>query len=218
MDNTGTIDREQRTRITEIAPSLAHQPGRKRACAYVRVSTSHDEQKNSLENQTQYYYKLLTSRSDYEFRGVFSDEGISGAKENRPRFRRMMEEARQGRLDLIYTKSISRFARNTLLLLQSIRELKALGVGVVFEEQNINTLEAEGEFLLSILASIAEEERKSVSANNKWTYQSRFKRGDCNIVATTPYGYEHREDGSLAINREQARSINNDEITSCWTL
>ena len=108
------------TEITRRQPLLLI-PARLKVCAYVRVSTDHREQMNSLENQTQYYERLISSNPDYEYRGIFSDAGISGAKENRPGFIAMMEKARSGEVDLIITKSISRFARNTLLLLKYVR-------------------------------------------------------------------------------------------------
>ena len=128
-----------------------------RVCAYIRVSTGHEEQQNSLRNQAEYYEQQLSTNLQYQFVGIFSDSGISGSKENRPAFQAMIEKAKAGKIDLIYTKSISRFARNTLMLLKTVRELKNIGVGIIFEEQRINTLNAEGELMLSVLA-----DRKSV--------------------------------------------------------
>ena len=110
----------------------------------------------------------------------------------------MMEDARSGCIDIIYTKSISRFAQNTVLLLNSIRELKACGVAVFFEEQSSHTLHAEGELLLSVLGSVAEEERRSTSANIQWTYRSRFQNGDTGVISRCPYGYCRERDGTLA--------------------
>ena len=130
-------------RQVTILPAIKDMPDigrRKRVCAYVRVSTSSREQYDSLENQTQYYDRLIRSKLDWEFAGIFIDAGISGAKENRPEFREMMAKANQGKIDLILTKSLSRFARNTLLMLKSIRQLKDLGVAVEFEKEGINTL------------------------------------------------------------------------------
>lgn len=115
-----------------------------KVCAYVRVSTSHEGQQNSLNNQTAFYENRFSQNKQLEFIGIFIDAGISGIKENRPGFQSMLAKARAGEIDAIYTKSISRFARNTLLLLQVVRELRAIDVAIIFEEQNINTLNAEG--------------------------------------------------------------------------
>jgi DNA invertase Pin-like site-specific DNA recombinase/predicted RNA-binding Zn-ribbon protein involved in translation (DUF1610 family) len=163
-------------------------------------------QLDSLENQTRYYDGLIRSKLDWEFAGIFCDAGISGAKENRPGFMAMMEQASQGEIDLILTKSLSRFARNTLMMLKSIRQLKEIGVAVEFEKEGINTLRAEGELLLSILASIAEEERKQVSTNLKWSFRNKFKRGEA-IISTTNrlLGYEKDSNGNLIVCEEQAR-------------
>ena len=129
---------------------------KKRVCAYARVSTD-SRQEDSLENQMETYERLITGNPEYEFIGVFADQGISGYCENRPQFQRMMEKARAGEIDLIITKSISRFARNTVTVLKFARELKELGVGIFFEEQNINTLSGDGETMLAVLASFAHE-------------------------------------------------------------
>ena len=151
---------------------------KKRVCAYARVSTDSRRQEDSLENQMETYERLITGNSEYEFIGVFADQGISGYCENRPQFQRMMEKARAGEIDLIITKSISRFARNTVTVLKFARELKELGVGIFFEEQNINTLSGDGEMMLAVLASFAQEESRSMSENNKWSIQKKFERGE----------------------------------------
>ena len=150
---------------------------KKRVCAYVRVSTDSRRQEESLENQMETYERLITGNPEYEFIGVFADQGISGYCENRPQFQRMMEKARAGEIDLIITKSISRFARNTVTVLKFARELKELGVGIFFEEQNINTLSGDGEMMLAVLASFAQEESRSMSENNKWSIRKKFERG-----------------------------------------
>ena len=178
-----------------------------KVCAYVRVSTGHSEQLNSLQNQTEYYEQKLRTNPEYEFCGIFSDSGISGVKENRPDFMSMIEKAKFGEIDLIFTKSVSRFARNTVMLLKYVRELKGVGVGIVFEEQKINTLSADGELMLTVLAAIAEEERKSVCTNVRWTMQSRFRRGEVLVDANRLLGYEKDENGKLIINKEQAKIV-----------
>ena len=192
--------------ITRRQPPLLI-PARLKVCAYVRVSTDHREQMNSLENQTQYYERLISSNPDYEYRGIFSDAGISGAKENRPGFMAMMEKARSGEVDLIITKSISRFARNTLLLLKYVRELRDIGVGVIFEEEMVNTLKSEGELLLTVLAAVAEEERKSVRGNVRWAMENKCKRGEVMVDANRLLGYDKDAQGNLVINEGQAAIV-----------
>ncbi|WP_304519614.1 recombinase family protein [Clostridium tagluense] len=164
-------------------------------------------QLGSLQNQTEYYQKKFEANSEFEFCGIFSDAGISGAKNHRPGFVAMMEKAKAGEIDLIITKSISRFARNTLMLLESVRELKAIGVGVVFEEQEINTLHSEGELLLTVLAAIAEEERKAVRENVKWAIEKKFKHGEAIVDVNRLIGYDKDENGRFVINKEQAEVV-----------
>jgi len=184
-----------------------YKPDKLRICAYVRVSTESIGQLGSLQNQTEYYQKKFTTNSEFEFCGIFSDAGISGAKKERPGLVAMMEKAKAGEIDLIITKSISRFARSTLILLESVRELKEIGVGVIFEEQGINTLHSEGELLLTVLAAIAEEERKSVRENVKWAIEKKFKRGEAIVDVNRLSGYEKDENSILIINEEQAEIV-----------
>ena len=179
----------------------------KRTCAYVRVSTGHSAQLNSLQNQTEYYERKIKGNPRYAFRGIYSDAGISGSREDRPGFMAMMEVARAGLVDVILTKSISRFARNTELLLRSVRELRSLGVGVMFEEQRIDTLSAEGELLLTILASIAEEERRSVCKNIQWSIRAGYKKGKPSDGIQRLYGFRKGADGCIEIDPEMAEVI-----------
>lgn len=139
--------------------------------------------------------------------GVFADQGISGYCENRPQFQRMMEKARAGEIDLIITKSISRFARNTVTVLKFARELKELGVGIFFEEQNINTLSGDGEMMLAVLASFAQEESRSMSENNKWSIRKKFERGEVMITTSRFLGYDKNEYGDLIVNRKEAEIV-----------
>jgi site-specific DNA recombinase len=196
-------------KVSEITPNRApsHLRPKLRVCAYIRVSTGNEKQLDSLENQRQYYEHIISANPEYQFCGIFSDAGISGSKENRPGFQSMLAEARNGNLNLIMTKSISRFARNTILLLESVRELKMLGVGVIFEEQHINTLSSDGELMLTVLASIAEEERKSVCGNVQWAVRSRYKRGDAMIDTNRLLGYNKDKNGGLIIDEEQAEIV-----------
>lgn len=179
----------------------------KRACAYVRVSTGHDAQLNSLQNQTEYYERKIKANPGYVFCGIFSDAGISGSREDRPGFQAMLDAARRGLLDIILTKSISRFARNTELLLNSVREMKGLGIGVIFEENRLNTLSAEGELLLTILASVAEEERRSVSKNIQWSIRAGYKKGKPSTAIHSLYGYRKGTDGKTEIDPGQAHTV-----------
>ena len=179
---------------------------KKRVYAYARVSTD-SRQEDSLENQMETYERLITGNSEYEFIGVFADQGISDYCENRPQFQRMMEKARAGEIDLIITKSISRFARNTVTVLKFARELKELGVGIFFEEQNINTLSGDGEMMLAVLASFAQEESRSMSENNKWSIRKKFERGEVMITTSHFLGYDKNEYGDLIVNRKEAEIV-----------
>lgn len=180
---------------------------KKRVCAYARVSTDSRRQEDSLENQTASYERLITGNPEYEFAGVFADQGISGYCENRPQFQKMMEKARAGEIDLIITKSISRFARNTVTVLKFARELKELGVGIFFEEQNINTLSGDGEMMLAVLASFAQEESRSMSENNKWSIRKKFERGEVMITTSRFLGYDKNEYGDLIVNCREAEIV-----------
>ena len=180
---------------------------KKRVCAYARVSTDSRRQEDSLENQMETYERLITGNPEYEFIGVFADQGISGYCESRPQFQRMMEKARAGEIDLIITKSVSRFARNTVTVLKFARELKELGVGIFFEEQNINTLSGDGEMMIAVLASFAQEESRSMSENNKWSIRKKFERGEVMITTSHFLGYDKNEYGDLIVNRKEAEIV-----------
>ena len=163
-------------RVRVIKP-IAAKEKRLKVCAYARVSTDSLKQEDSLENQTSSYERIITSNPTYEYVGIYADQGISGYSENRPAFKSMIEKARAGGIELIITKSVSRFARNTVTVLKVARELKELGVGIFFEEQNIHTLSGEGEMVLTFLASFAQEESRSVSENMKWRIKKDFEQG-----------------------------------------
>ena len=178
-----------------------------KVCAYARVSTGSDSQENSLENQITTYESLIKSNPEYEFVGVYADQGITGFSEKRPEFQRMINDAKAGRIDMIITKSISRFARNTVTLLRVVRELKDIGVGVLFEENNIYTMSSEGEMMLAVLASFAQEEGRSMSENNKWACRKKFERGELMINTTRFMGYDKDENGNLVINEAEAAIV-----------
>ena len=162
-----------------------------RVCAYCRVSTEEEEQANSLENQMEYYEEEIRSNPSYEFAGIYHDFGISGFKENRPGFQKMLQDARDHEIDLIITKSVSRFCRNTDTLLKAVRELKDLGVGVIFELQHINTLATSGEILLTVLAAFAQAESENYSALGKMVYTRKYEAGIPVQYLERSFGYDH---------------------------
>lgn len=149
----------------------------KRVAAYARVSSGKDAMLHSLSAQISHYNNYITRRSDWEFAGIYADEAMSGTKDNRLEFQRMLADCRLGKIDMIITKSITRFARNTVTLLEVVRELKLLGIDVFFEKENIYTLSADGEFMLSLLASFAQEESRSASENQNWRIKRNFEQG-----------------------------------------
>lgn len=161
---------------------------KKRVAAYARVSSDKDAMLHSLSNQVSYYSRLIQSTDGWEYGGVYADEGLTGTKDNRDEFVHIINDAKAGKIDLIITKSISRFARNTYTLLQTARELKAIGVDIYFEEQNLHSISNEGEMILTLLASVAQEESRQVSENQKWRIKKDFEQG---IVwgGTGCYGY-----------------------------
>ena len=179
-------------------------PSKKRVCAYARVSSGKDSMLHSLGAQVSYYNALIQSHSEWAFSGIYADEAISGTKDTRPEFKRMVEDAKSGKIDMIITKSISRFARNTVTLLKTIRELKECKVDVFFEEQNIHSMSGDGELLLTFLASFAQEEAKSVSQNMRWRVMKNFEEGK--NYSLQVLGYDLKE-GTLYINKEEAPII-----------
>lgn len=148
-----------------------------KVAAYARVSSDKDSMLHSLSNQVSYFSKLIQANDDWVYVGVFSDEARTGTKDNREAFQSMIQDAKDGKTDIIITKLVSRFARNTLTLLETVRMLKEIGVDVYFQEQNIHTNSNEGEFLLSILASYAQEESRSCSENTLWRVRKNFEEG-----------------------------------------
>lgn len=170
--------------------------------AYARVSTGKDAMLHSLSQQVSAYSKMIQSHPGWQYVGVYADEAITGTKEERSDFQRMLADCRAGRIDLIITKSISRFARNTVTVLESVRELKALGVDIFFEEQNIHSLSSEGELMLTILASYAQEESRSVSENQKWRIRKSFENGEI-MCWRFMYGY-CIQNGVITIDEEKA--------------
>ncbi len=196
-------------RVTEIPPVITQTAIiQRRAAAYARVSTDHDDQQTSYEAQVGYYTNYIKSRNDLIFVKVYTDEGVTGTSTaHRSGFKQMMNDALSGKIDLIITKSVSRFARNTVDLLSSIRLLKEHRVECFFERENIRTFDARGELLLTIMASIAQEESRSISENCKWGQRKRFLDGKFTVPFKRFLGYDRGEDGGLVVNEEQAAIV-----------
>ncbi len=150
---------------------------RKRVAAYARVSSGKDAMLHSLSAQISYYNDYIGQRRDWELAGIYADEARTGTKDTRPEFQRLLADCRSGKIDMVIAKSITRFARNTVTLLETVRELKLLGIDVFFEKENIHTLGVEGEIMLTLLASYAQEESLSVSENQKWRVRRMFEQG-----------------------------------------
>lgn len=179
-----------------------------RVCAYCRVSTDSVKQAESLETQSDYYEDYIKGNREWEFSGIFADQGISGtATANRAEFNKMIRACQLGKIDLIITKSISRFARNTADCLETVRYLKSLNVGVYFQRENINTKGADSELILSVLSSIAQDESRNISENTKWAFQKKFKQGKIQVNVKRFLGYDKNEEGKLVINPKEAEIV-----------
>lgn len=188
----------------QIREGSREQKRKLKVCAYCRVSTDADEQENSLENQVRHYETVIKANPDYEYAGVYSDFAISGFKEKRPGLQKMLADAEKGKIDLILTKSVSRFARNTSIVLEATRKLKELNVGVFFELQNINTLSGEGELMLTILAAFAQAESESGSVGAKMVYQRKYEAGIPVQYLERSFGYTKDERGVFIADEAEA--------------
>ena len=176
-----------------------------RVAAYARVSTEQDEQQSSYEAQVDYYTRYIKSNPAWEFVSVFSDEGITGTStKSRDGFNQMIDMALSGKIDLILTKSISRFARNTVDTLQTVRKLKAVGVEVVFEKENLHTLDPKCEMILTIFSSLAQEESRSISENIRWGHRKSMADGKVSLPYSSFLGYRKGKDGRPEIVEEEA--------------
>ena len=157
-------------------------PRKRRVAAYARVSTDSEEQATSYEAQVDYYTNYIKSRNDWEFVRVYADEGITGTNtKDRVEFKAMINDALDGKIDLIITKSVSRFARNTVDTLTTVRKLKEKNIEVWFEKENIQTLDSKGELLITIMSSLAQEESRSISENCTWGQRKRFADGKVTV-------------------------------------
>jgi DNA invertase Pin-like site-specific DNA recombinase len=191
--------------IKKVQFPTLKQPKLLRVAAYARVSNGKDAMLHSLSAQVSYYSHMIQNHRGWLYCGVYADEALTGTKDNRENFQKMLALCRSGEIDLIITKSISCFARNTVTLLETVRELKSLGIDVFFEEQNIHSMSADGELMLSILASYAQEESYSASENQKWRIRKDFEEGKISTIRML--GYKRTADGSLEIVPEEAEIV-----------
>lgn len=194
-------------KITKIGVNETRVQKKKlKVAAYCRVSTASDEQLISLEAQKAHYENYIRSNDEWEYVGLYYDEGITGTKKDvRAGLLSMIADCEDGKIEFIITKSISRFARNTTDCLEMVRKLTDLGISIFFEKENINTGSMESELMLSILSSLAESESVSISENSKWSVQKRFQNGTF-IIAYPPYGYDN-DNGTMVIVPEQAEVV-----------
>ena len=184
---------------------IAAMPSLTKVAAYARVSSGKDEMLHSLAAQVSHYSNYIQRQPGWFYVGVYADEAVTGTKDNRPEFKRLLADCRDGKIDLVLTKSISRFARNTVDLLETVRGLKSMGVDVFFEEQNLHTMSGDGELMLTILASYAQEESLSASENCKWRIRKRFENGE---LANFRFMFGYRIDkGKVEIDPEQAAIV-----------
>ena len=184
--------------------SVVVETTKRKVAGYARVSTDMEEQATSYEAQVDYYTNYIKSRTDWEFAGMYTDEGISATNaKHRDGFNKMVEDALAGKIDLIITKSVSRFARNTVDSLTTVRKLKEKGVEIYFEKENIWTLDSKGELLITIMSSLAQEESRSISENTKWGQRKRFADGKGSLAYSRFLGY----DKDFKINEKQAKTV-----------
>lgn len=194
-------------KIDNTLPSI-NEFKKTRVAAYARVSTDKDEQQNSLEAQKDYFSMLIKSNPTWELAGIYYDDGISGlTHKNRDGFNQMINDAIEGKIDFIITKSISRFARNTLDSLEILRDLKSRGIGVYFQKEDINTLDGKSEFVLTLMASFAQEESRSISENITWGKRKSYAKGKVSVPFSNFLGYKRGKNGELVIDKKEFRVI-----------
>ncbi len=179
-----------------------------RVAAYCRVSTDQEEQESSYEAQIGYYTEKIKNNAEWTLAGIFADEGITGTQaKKRPEFLKMIRLCRQRKIDVILTKSLSRFARNTVDSLKYIRDLKALGIAIIFEKENINTLETDTEMMLTIMSCFAQAESESISKNVSWGIRQSFKNGNVPMQYARLLGYRKGDDDKPEIVPEEAEIV-----------
>ena len=210
MEATTTLDRRVRVIPATKTQGAIHSThdGKKRVAAYCRVSTDSEEQLNSYEAQKSYYTQKIEESPDWEMAGIYADEGISGTSmKKRTEFKKMITACKRGRIDLIITKSLSRFARNTVDCLETVRLLKANGIGVYFEKENINTLTESSEFLITLFSGFAQAESESLSKNVAWGWRKSAEAGNVYFQYKRMLGYRKGTDGQPEIVPEEAKII-----------
>lgn len=181
---------------------------KRRVAGYARVSTENEEQQSSYTSQLEYYESYIKGHENWEFVGMYSDEGISGTNtKNRDGFNSMINDALSGKIDLIITKSVSRFARNTVDSLTTVRKLKEKGIEIFFEKENIWTLDSKGELLITIMSSLAQEESRSISENTTWGIRKQMAKGKVSVAYSNFLGYDKGPNGEFVINEEQAEIV-----------
>ncbi len=197
-----------KTRQELVSESVGKKQEKLRVAAYARVSTEHEEQESSYEAQVNHFTKYIAEREDWEMVKIYADPGLSGKNIKRPEFLKLMRDCENGLVDKIITKSVSRFARNTLDCVQSARKLKNMGIGVYFEKENLDTLQENSEFVLTIMASLAEEESRSMSNNIRWSVRKKFEQGKVIINTSRFLGYKHEKKSDvLEIVPEEAITV-----------
>ena len=190
--------------ITRVEPAKRPIPKRLRVAAYARVSSGKDAMLHSLSAQVSFYSGYIQRHGEWEYAGVYADEAETGTKDNRPAFQRMLADCRAGLIDVIITKSVTRFARNTVTMLETVRELRLLGIDVFFEKENIHSNSGDGELMLTVLASFAQEESRSVSENCKWRIRKDFQQGRPNAGRMLGYRLVN---GVLTVVPEEAEIV-----------
>jgi len=191
--------------ISRFTAAPINETRKRRVAGYARVSTDSEEQQTSYDAQVDYYTNYIQSREDWMFVGLYTDEGISATNtKHREGFKRMVADALDGKIDLIVTKSVSRFARNTVDSLTTVRKLKEKGIEIYFEKENIWTLDSKGELLITIMSSLAQEESRSISENCTWGQRKRFADGKVTVPFKRFLGYDRGEDGNLVLNPQEA--------------
>ena len=203
---------ERRVRVIPATKKLTaaggSRHGKQRVAAYCRVSTDSEEQLNSYEAQKTYYTQKIEENPDWELAGIFADKGLSGTSmKKRDNFNKMIAACRRGRIDTILTKSLSRFARNTVDCLETVRMLKAHGIGVIFEKENINTLTESSEFLITLFSGFAQAESESLSKNIIWGKEESKKAGKVPFQYKKLLGYRKGADGKPEIDPEEAETV-----------
>ena len=204
----------------QVIQPIQQQPKRLRVAAYARVSSDSEDQLNSLSVQVDYYTHLIQENPNWDFAGIYADEGITGTStKHREQFNRLMDDCRAGLIDRVLVKSASRFARNTADALASVREMKSLGVTVVFEKEGFDTETANGEMILSMICAVAQEESLSISKNLKWSIRKRMRDGTY-LNGMSPFGYEKQESQLIPIEREAeiVRYIYNSFLVGAGTV